>query len=51
MNALVEKTRGAQSPHPNRVEPEVEKKVLAYALDFPAHGQQRVANELRPLCQ
>jgi transposase InsO family protein len=47
VNALVEKTRGPQSPHPNRVEPEVEEKILAYALDYPTHGQQRVANELR----
>ena len=47
VQALVEKTRGPQSPHPNRVEPEVEEKILAYALDHPTHGQQRVANELR----
>jgi transposase InsO family protein len=45
--ALVEKQRGPQAPHPNRVEPEVEEKILAYALEHPTHGQQRVANELR----
>jgi transposase InsO family protein len=44
---LVEKRRGPQAPHPNRVEPEVEEKILAYALEHPTHGQQRVANELR----
>lgn len=45
--ALVEKKRGVRSPHPNRLPPEVEKKVLDYALEFPTHGCQRVANELR----
>jgi len=47
VTALVESKRGPQSPHPNRVEPEVEEKILAYALEHPTHGQQRVANELR----
>lgn len=45
--ALLEQKRGARGPHPNRVAPEVEEKVLAYALEFPTHGSQRVANELR----
>jgi len=45
--ALVEKQRGPQAPHPNRVEPEVEERILAHALEHPTHGQQRVANELR----
>ncbi|HME68261.1 MAG TPA: helix-turn-helix domain-containing protein [Myxococcota bacterium] len=44
---LVEKRLGPQAPHPNRVEPAVEEKILAYSLDPPTHGQQRVANELR----
>jgi hypothetical protein len=45
---LVEKLRGSQAPHPHRVEPEVEERILAYALEHPTpHGQQRVANELR----
>ncbi|NIV49145.1 MAG: IS481 family transposase [Gammaproteobacteria bacterium] len=44
---LVEEKRGPQGPHPNRVSEGVEEKILAYALDHPTHGQQRVANELR----
>ena len=44
---LVEERRGPKGPHPNRVSEEVEEKILAYALDHPTHGQQRVANELR----
>jgi transposase InsO family protein len=31
----------------NRVEPEIEQAVLAFAIDQPAYGQVRVANELR----
>ena len=45
--ALVEQRRGPRRPHPNRVSEEVETKILAYALDHPTHGAQRVANELR----
>jgi hypothetical protein len=44
---LVEERRGPKGPHPNRVDPEVEEKILAYSLEHPTHGQQRVANELR----
>jgi len=47
MAALLEKKRGPKRPHPNRVAPEVEERVLQYALDCPTHGAQRVANELR----
>jgi transposase InsO family protein len=47
MAALLEQKRGPRGPHPNRIAPEIEEKVLAYALDFPTHGAQRVANELR----
>jgi transposase InsO family protein len=47
VDALVEKKRGPRAPHPNRVAPEVEQRILQYALDWPTHGQQRVANELR----
>ena len=45
--ALVEQRRGPRGPHPNRVSEEVEAKILAYALEHPTHGAQRVANELR----
>ena len=44
--ALLEKNR--KKPNlKNRVDPEVEKAVVDYALEFPAHGQVRVSNELR----
>lgn len=31
----------------NRTEPELEKKVVEYAIEYPAYGQQRASNELR----
>ncbi len=31
----------------NRVDPQIESAVVEYAIDFPAHGQVRVSNELR----
>lgn len=45
--ALVEEKRGPRHPHPNRIAPEIEQKILDYALSFPTHGAQRVSNELR----
>jgi len=36
--ALVEQKRGPKGPHPNRVAPEIEQKVLDYSLDKPTHG-------------
>lgn len=45
--ALVEQRRGPRGPHPNRVSAEIEERILAYALEHPTHGAQRVANELR----
>ena len=46
LDALLEKNR--KKPNlKNRVDPEVEKAVVDYALDCPAHGQVRVSNELR----
>ena len=45
--ALVEEKRGPKNPHPNRVAPEVEERILAYALEHPTHGADRVSNELR----
>lgn len=35
---LVESRRGARGPHPNRIAPEIEAKVLDYCLARPAHG-------------
>jgi hypothetical protein len=45
--ALVEEKRGPRNPHPNRVAPEIEEKILQFALDYPTAGPERVANELR----
>lgn len=45
--ALIEQRRGPRGPRPNRVAPEIEEKIRAYALERPTHGAQRVANELR----
>jgi transposase InsO family protein len=45
--ALVESRRGPRSPHPNRVAPDIEARVLDYCLHRPTHGAQRVSNELR----
>ena len=47
VSALVEQKRGPRGPHPNRVSPEIEQRILEYALEKPTHGSQRVANELR----
>lgn len=47
VHALVEQKRGPRGPHPNRVSAEIEAEILAYALEHPTWGQQRVANELR----
>ena len=44
---LVEQRRGPRGPHPNRVAPELEQKVLDYCLEKPTYGPQRIANELR----
>lgn len=44
---LVEQRRGPKNPHPNRVSSEVEEHILAFSLEFPTYGAQRVANELR----
>jgi transposase InsO family protein len=44
---LIEERRGPRGPHPNRVGPEIEARILDYSLGQPTHGAQRVANELR----
>jgi transposase InsO family protein len=46
IDALFDKTRRKPN-HKNRVEESIEAAVLAYALEFPAYGQQRTSNELR----
>ena len=48
VQALLEKPR--RSPNlKNRTDESTESAVLKYAVDFPAHGQVRVSNELRKL--
>jgi transposase len=45
LEGLLEKSRKMPRVG-NRVAPEIEQKVLDYSLQFPTHGQTRVANEL-----
>ena len=46
LEGLLEKSR--KKPRiGNRVLPEIEKKILDYCLEYPTHGQVRVANELK----
>jgi hypothetical protein len=44
--ALIDKSRRQPNYH-NRVDTSVEEAVIAYAVEFPAHGQHRASNELR----
>lgn len=46
VEALIEKTRRKPNLE-NRVDEAVEQRVIAYAVDFPTHGQLRTSNELR----
>jgi transposase InsO family protein len=46
VEALLDTDRRKPNPK-NRVEPAVEVAVTRYAIDYPAHGQVRVSNELR----
>ena len=46
LDALIDKTRRKPN-HKNRVDPVIEEAVLAIAIDYPAYGQVRAANELR----
>lgn len=46
IEGLLEKSRKVPRVG-NRVSPEVEKKILEYSLEYPTHGQVRVANELK----
>ena len=45
--ALVEQKRGPRTPHPNRVSPEIEERILQLAIEKPTRGAQFIANELR----
>ena len=46
-DGLIDRLPGAKGPHPNRVSEEIEKAVLAHALQHPCHGALRVEQELR----
>ena len=46
VDALLDKSKRQPNPK-NRVEPVIEQAVLKFALDYPAHGQVRVSNDLR----
>jgi len=48
VDALLEKSR-RQPNLKNRVDPQIEEQVKAYAVEYPAHGQVRASNELRKL--
>jgi transposase InsO family protein len=43
---LMDKIRGAKSPHPNRVCEKLEQVVLDYCLEFPTHGSLKVSQQL-----
>ena len=46
VDALINKSRKVPNIK-NRVDESTEKSVVAYAIDYPAHGQHRTSNELR----
>jgi len=46
IEGLLEKAR-TRPRYKNRVVPEIEERVLSYALEYPTHGQVRVSNELK----
>jgi len=43
---LLDRLPGPKGPHPNRVDEAVEKAILDYSLQHPAHGPLRVAQQL-----
>ncbi len=45
-DGLIDRLPGARGPHPNRVDPEVEKAILDYSLTQPTKGCLAVAQEL-----
>lgn len=46
LDALIDKSRRGANLK-NRIDPVIEKAVVEYAIEFPAHGQHRASNELR----
>lgn len=46
VEALIDANRRKPNPK-NRIDPKIEAIVVAYAVEFPAHGQVRASNELR----
>ncbi|HAD8714434.1 TPA: helix-turn-helix domain-containing protein, partial [Salmonella enterica subsp. enterica serovar Albany] len=46
VDALIDKSRRAPNLK-NRVDETIEKAVIDYAIEYPAHGQHRTSNELR----
>lgn len=46
IDAFFEKSKHQPNPK-NKVEPQIEEAVLAFAHVFPAHGQVRASNDLR----
>ncbi len=46
INGLLEKSRNNPRPQ-NRVNPDIEQRILDYSLEYPTHGQTRTSNELK----
>jgi hypothetical protein len=46
-DGLIDRLPGPRAPYHNRVAPEIEKAIVAHALDHPCHGATRVEQELR----
>ena len=44
---LLDKVRGPNNPHPNRVSEELEKAIMDYTLEFPTYGSLKVSQQLR----
>lgn len=47
VEALIDQNRRKPN-HKNRVDARVEEAVIAYAIDYPAHGQHRASNGVLP---
>jgi transposase InsO family protein len=45
-DGLLDKVKGARSPHPNRVSEQMEKTVLDFCLEFPTYGALKVSQQL-----